>query len=327
MAQEKGTLEGTTTLGNTKTKVVRRRDFMLTVNEESINHYEDIKNYFMKRKAITYYLCVEHLNSKKKHYHILAQFDKGISLSIKKLHGCHVDVLRGTPQEAHDYIMCKDEKHIKKGITAKVIDESGQLRYRGSVLNARAVQEMSNEDLKDIDIHLYKRAKDIKDELYEEEIFEKMLNDIEKDDLKGPEIIYIHGEPGSGKTYGAYKYAIQHYDKKDIGKISINNNFFKIINNNAKCYVIEEFRPSQISATEFLQFTDKYIYTASTKGGFKTIHAECIIICCYKHPDNLYKDENNQQFKRRVTKWFKAENKELTEVKEEDLEDNYIDDD
>lgn len=314
------------TLGNTKTKVIKKRDYMLTVNEESISHYEDIKKYFTEKKSITYYLCVEHLNSNRKHYHILVQFNNAIRLSIKKLFGCHVDFLVGTPQDAYNYCMCKDSKHIRKGITAKVIDEIGNLRFRGTVLNARAVQDMSNEDLKDIDIHLYKRAKDIKQELNEEDLFESMLKDIENDSLKGPEVIYVHGEPGQGKTYGAYKYALQHYDKKDIGKISINNNFFKIINDNAKCYVIEEFRPSQISASEFLQFTDKYVYTASTKGGFRTIKPEMIIICCYRHPDTLYKDENNQQFKRRVTKWFKAENKELKEVKEEDLEDIYIGD-
>lgn len=308
------------TLGNTKTKVIKKRDYMLTVNEESIKHYDDIKKYLTGRKSITYYLCVEHLNSKRVHYHILIQFDNSVKLSIKKLFGCHIDTLNGTPQEAYNYIMCKDEKHIKKGIIPNIIDEIGKLRYRGSILNVRALEDMNNEDLKDIDIRLYKRALEIKNELNEEKLLNDMLDDIKKDNLKGPEVIYIHGAPGSGKTYNAYKYALEHYDKRDIGKISINNNFFKIINDNAKCFVIEEFRPSQISATEFLQFTDKYIYTASIKGGFKTIKPECIIICCYKHPDNLYRDENNLQFKRRVSKWFKADEHKLSECKFEELE-------
>lgn len=318
----------TITLGNTKPKVcIRKRDYLLTVNEESISHYEDIKNYFINKKNINYYLCVEHLNSNKKHYHILVQFSNALQLCIKKLYGCHVDYLRGTPQEAFNYVMCKDEKHIKKGITAKVIDEQGQLRFRGTVLTARSVSEMSNEDLKDIDIRLYKRALEIKQELNEEELFFQMLEDIENDSLKGPQVIYIHGEPGQGKTYGAYKYAKSIYDSKDIGTIAINNNFFKIVNNYAKCYIIEEFRPSQISAAEFLRFTDKYVYTANVKGGFKTIKPEMIIICCYKHPDTLYKDENNLQFKRRVSKWYKAINRNLVECSENDLEDIYLGDD
>ena len=313
-------------LGNTKSKLMKRRDYMLTVNEESIKHYDDIKNYLPGRKSITYYLCVEHLNSKRKHYHILVQFDNSVILSIKKLYGCHIDVLNGTPQEAYNYIMCKDEKHIKKCIVANIIDEIGNLRYRGTILNVRALEEMNKEDLKDIDIRLYKRACEIKNEINEEELLSNMLNDIKNDDLKSPEIVYIHGYPGSGKTYGAYKYALEHYNVNDIGKISINNNFFKIINDNAKCFIIEEFRPSQISASEFLQFTDKYVYTASIKGGFKTIRPECIIICCYKHPNKLYKDENNLQFKRRVSKWFKAEEHKLIECKFEDLNDDDDDD-
>lgn len=319
--------KASTTLGNTKAKVAKRRDFILTVNEESIKHYDDIKDYFTNRKSLTYYLCVEHVGSPNKHYHILAQFDNSVKLSIKKLFGCHIDVLRGTPQEAYDYIMCKDQKHIDEGVTARVVDETGQLRRRGSVLTANTVKDMSIQELRDIDIRLYKRAKEIKEELYEEELFDQMLDDIDNDCLKGPEVIYVHGEPGQGKTYGAYKHARKFYEKKDIGKIYINNGFFKIVKDFAKCYIVEEFRPSQLPAAEFLQFTDKYTYTASTKGGFKTIKPEMILICSYKHPDSLYKGENNLQFKRRVTKWFKAENKNLIEVKEEDLEDIYIDPD
>ena len=38
-----------------------------------------------------------------------------------------------------------------------------------------------------------------------------MLDEIEKDTLMRPDIIYITGDSGSGKTYQAYKFALNMY--------------------------------------------------------------------------------------------------------------------
>lgn len=304
--------------GNTKTDLsFKKRDWTLTLNESVIEHYEDIKNYLLGRKSLTYFICVEHVGSENKHYHILTQYDNSIRLSFKKLYGAHVEYLRGTPQEALRYLKCEDEKHISKGITCKIIDEEGVIRNHGRMLSVKDVIEADEEELKDLDFRFYNSAKRIKEDVNEEETFMNMLDEIEKDDLKGPEVIYIYGEPGSGKTYQAYKEALKKFEKKDIGKIYINNKYFKFINENAKCFVIEEFRDSQLPVTEYLQLTDKYGYTAATKGGWKTIRPQCIIICCYKHPNEIYNkiNENNIQFKRRITKFYICKDRKLNEIK------------
>nr|BDF97693.1 replication-associated protein [Cressdnaviricota sp.] len=296
--------------GNTKTVLsLKRRDWFLTVNESSIDYYEEIENYFLNLKSLTYYICVEHIGSENKHYHIFAQFNNSIKLSLKKLHGCHVEALRGTPQEALTYIKCEDDKHIKNGITYKLIYEYGELRKHGKSMTAKEVMKANDEELKDLDFRFYNSAMKIKETENEKNTFNEMLTEIENENLKAPEIIYIYGEPGNGKTYGGYKLAMSKYEKPDIGRIYINNKYFKIINENAKCFVIEEFRDSQLPISEFLQFTDKYGYTAATKGGFKTIRPECIIICCYKCPNLIYNNvnENHKQFLRRLTTIYRCE--------------------
>ena len=128
-----------------------------------------------------------------------------------------------------------------------------------------------------------------------------MLEEIKNDELKAPKIIYITGGTGKGKTYKAYKLALENYDKKDIGKLTLKNDFFDVINKSAKCYVIEEFRPSQIKASDFLQLTDKYGFRANIKGGFVSLRPEMIIICSIIEPEKIYKEEINQQFLRRIT--------------------------
>ena len=95
--------------------------------------------------------------------------------------------------------------------------------------------------------------------------------------------------------------ALKEYKKQEIGKITLKNDFFDIVNENAKCYVIEEFRPSQIKASDFLQLTDKYGYRCNIKGGFVTLRPEKIIICSIIPPEQIYREEVNKQFMRRIT--------------------------
>ena len=104
-----------------------------------------------------------------------------------------------------------------------------------------------------------------------------------------------------GQTYSAYKRALKEYPKIEIGKLTLKNDFFDVVNKSAKCYVIEEFRPSQIKASDFLQLTDKYGYRANIKGGFVSLRPEMIIICSIIPPEQIYKEEVNKQFMRRIT--------------------------
>lgn len=309
---------------NTKGVSAKSRMYLLTVNPASLVWYEEIKGYFKNLKSCNYYLCTEHIGQAEKHYHICCQFTIPIKLSIKKLHGCHVDAGKfGSIQKIIDYCLCKDKKHIKEKVTAEIIDEWGEYRNNGG-LKIKDIEQMSREDIKELDPRLQRIAHEIKDEYMEEKGFMDMLDEIEKDDLKGPEIIWIMGDSGMGKTYGAYKHAIKNFDKKKIGRITIDNNFFAITNKEAECFVVEEFRPSQLAAANFLQFTDKYGYKAPIKGSHVYLRPKCIIICSIVSPSNIYKEEINKQFIRRVTKFYKAENKNLIEIPKEEIENDEI---
>ena len=156
-------------------------------------------------------------------------------------------------------------------------------------------------NIEEVPPQYYRIKKEIDAEEQDEINFFDMLDEIKNDELKAPKIIYITGGTGKGKTYKAYKLALENYDKQDIGKLTLKNEFFDVINKNAKCYVIEEFRPSQIKASDFLQLTDKYGYRANIKGGFVSLRPEMLIICSIKRPEEIYKDEINQQFIRRIT--------------------------
>ena len=320
-------LAGSTQQNNTKVLLSKRNIFLLTVNPASLIWYDEIKEYLTKLKSFNYMLCTEHIGQSEKHYHICVQFNVSIKLSIKKIHGCHIEVMKyGSIQKMIAYCKCEDEKHKKEGVTAVVIDEIGEPKLNGGSLAAtiKDIQQMSYDEIQGLNWRMRNMATKIKNEYEEEKGFMDMLDEIEKDDLKAPEIIWIMGESGNGKTYGAYKYAMKNYEKNKIGRITIENNFLNVVNNWAECFVIEEFRPSQISAASFLQLTDKYGYNANTKGGHVYLRPKCIIICSIISPSLIYKEEINKQFIRRVTRFYKAVNKNLVEIPKEEIENDEI---
>lgn len=274
--------------GNTNTGAFKARAYQLTLNR--VEKYDELKRLLTKLKSLSYFIsCKEKApTTGHEHIHIYVHFSSTYRLSKKIMAiGAHVEICKGSPKQNIAY--------IKKD--GEILDEIGELPHQGIM----SVKELREANVDDVNPHLYRIKKEIDAEKHDEEVFFNMLDEIEKDELKAPKIIYITGGSGKGKTYTAYKTALKEYAKQDIGKLTLNNDFVDIVNEKAKCFVIEEFRPSQMKASNFLQLTDKYGYRCNIKGGFCTLRPECIIICSILPIEDIYRDEHNKQFKRRVT--------------------------
>lgn len=283
--------------GNTK-----HRAFQLTLNE--VSKYKDLKEYLTHYKALQYYIACEeeapttgHL-----HNHIYIHFRTPIKLDIKKCQGAHIEVCKGSPKQNIAYIQ-------KNG---KIIDEIGEKPTQGmksiKELMATPREECPPNLLRIYDSELEKQRR--------QKEFNTMLSEIAEDKLEGPKVIYFTGEPGMGKTYSAYKYALMKYEKKDIGKISFNEGFADIVNPKAECLVCEEFRSSDLKASKLLELLDKYGTSVNVKGGFEYIRPKTIIIASVMNPKYLYSDEEkNEQFMRRITKIFRVEEDRTTIIK------------
>ena len=276
--------------GNTSTGTTfRSRNFQLTLNK--IENYEALSNEFKKLKTCKFLISCREIapSTGHEHIHMYVHFEQPYKLSKKILSfGAHIEICKGSPKQNIDYI----EKD------GNIIEEYGVRPTQGT----RTVAEMKEMSINEVSPQYYKIKKQIDEDERSKNTFFDMLDEIRNDNLKAPEIIYITGPSGKGKTYNAYKIATEKYQNHEIGKLTLNNNFIDIVNENAKCFVIEEFRDSQIKASDFLQLTDKYGYRANIKGGFCTLRPEMIIICSIIHPLNIYHDEINKQFMRRITK-------------------------
>lgn len=128
-----------------------------------------------------------------------------------------------------------------------------------------------------------------------------MLDEIRADCLEKPIVKYIYGSSGSGKTYMAYKLATSLFENDEIATLDFKNGFAISNNYQAKCLILPEFRPSTIDAASFLSFIDGYGCVLNVKGSHCFVRPKMIIICSIKSPYEIYRDEMNGQFIRRLT--------------------------
>lgn len=155
--------------------------------------------------------------------------------------------------------------------------------------------------------------------LYGMEMEKTMMQEIFIDKLEKPKIIYIYGNTGVGKTYSALKEAIEEFGYDGVATIRFDKNGFAHCNDPQKpCLVWMEFRPSCLDAVSFLELTDGYGTHLNVKHGSMYIRPKCIYICSILPPSQIYKEEINQQFMRRITRIVD---------KDKDPFVNYVDDD
>lgn len=145
-----------------------------------------------------------------------------------------------------------------------------------------------------------------------------MLGEIMVDALRKPQVTYIYGASGSGKTYTALKMATEEYGLEDVATIRFDKNGFAHCNNpHAPCLVWMEFRPSCLPAVDFLELTDGYGCHLNVKHGGMFIRPRSIYICSILAPSQIYRDEINEQFIRRITTFVN---------KDDNPYQNYVDD-
>lgn len=301
-------VEDTKASGNTK-PTLRGRSFQITIFE--LDKFEEWKEQLIKLKTLKYMLAYKEFapSTGKDHIHVYIYFTQPYKYAKKLMEfNFHVEVCKGSPKQNIAYISKGGDK----------LFEYGEAPHQGYSTIAD-LRQMNYEDV----LPQYARIKrEIDAEAYETYKFEEMLDEIKYNKLRAPKIYYLTGHSGIGKTYKTLRLALHYYDKSEICDVQINNNFFKFTGRKkaeAKCHIVKEFRGSQLHASEFLQYTDKYGFSANTKGGFQYVRPEMIIIASIKDPTELYeKDEVTKQFTRRITKLYNLD----YEMPEELLEDD-----
>jgi len=274
-------------LGNTKA-----RRFQLTLNE--VPKYPQLLEYLTSINSLKYLISCKEVapTTGHEHIHIFICLSQPMKLSVKKTCGAHIEHCLGSVQQNIDYIR-KD---------GNILDEIGEVpRERGG---SHTVSELKKiESPEDIEWREYNTWKKIHDE---------KANDIDITTWYKPEVkvTYVWGDSGVGKS----KYVHDRCIEEGITTVNIvkhSGDFWHGIGS-AECAIYDDFRPSDMKPSEFINFIDYNKHALNVKGGSKQNIYKRIFITSVVDPEYLYSgiasDEPRKQWMRRM-EIVKLENK------------------
>lgn len=247
---------------------VRSRDWCFTINnysDEDVSMVEDIS-------SISVYLIYgkEVASTGTKHLQGYVYFKdaKSFSKMVKIFpKGTHIEVTKGTPQQASDY--CKKEKDYKD---FGIIPMS-----QGKRTDIEKVKELvsSGKGMKDV-INVASSYQSIK-------TGEVLLKYLEKKRNFKPYVLWIHGESGSGKTRMAYELYPDLYRKTNsTGKWWDGYDADENI-------LLDDIKDmSREFYSVLLELLDRYDCRVETKGGSRQFLGKNIVITSLWSPYQMY---------------------------------------
>lgn len=245
-------------------------------NEKEIEELKDMDDY-------TYLLLGFEIGEKKTpHIQGFVKFSKAVRLSkLKKVNKrIHWEQTRGTDAENITYCK-KDGKFAEFG------------EYKNEQGKRNDIHNLAEE------IKKGKSKKEIIDEFPELYIkynkgIETMINHYTKDRSTAPQVVWVCGKAGSGKTRLIAEKFPDYYPKPP-------NKWWDGYCNQ-ECICFDDFDPTHMNFREFLMILDRYKYQGEIKGGFVKINSPYIYITCEFAPDDLWTGNTLMQVLRRIDK-------------------------
>lgn len=270
------------------------KNFILTLNEVTLEFYTDIKEYLTNLKNFEYFLCCEHIGQDNKHYHVFVQYNNTKRLSTKKLHGAHIEKCFGSAQQNIAYVKAEDEKHQSSGITSILIDEKGTPRLKGGNFNVGNLKDFDSPD--ELPAVLYNTWKKIKKDSTVVRA---------KDYRKNIKVYWIQGPSGIGKTNKAIDIATEFEDVYGCGTdfIKFINGFYLGTTLNARVAIYDDFRDSHMKPSEFINLIDYNKHWMNIKGDSVLNEYLLIIITSIQKLNRIYgnvPEEPRRQWERRI---------------------------
>lgn len=270
------------------------KNFILTLNPLALEYYQDILLYLKSLKHLKYLLVTEHLGQQQQHYHIYVQYGNSKKLSIRRLHGAHIEKAFGSAQQNIRYCKAEDDKHVLAGVTAKVILEEGEPALKGGNFTVGFLQEV--DDPNEIPANLYNVYKRIK----KDSAVVKA-----KDFRKNVKVYWIQGPSGVGKTNKAIELASEFEEQLDCGTdfVKYVNGFFLGTTAKARVAIYDDFRDSHMKPDEFINLIDYNKHWMNIKGDSILNEYLVIILTSVQKFSRIYRnvaDEPRAQWERRV---------------------------
>lgn len=269
------------------------RNFQLTLNEASMEHYEDVRDYLYDRGCNYLISCIEENSRENLHMHIYVQFRQCVRLSVIRCYGAHIEVCRGSEEDNVAYV---SKMKLEFGID-NIIDEYGEMRIGAGRNQHSLALDLQQVPFSEVKISEYKVWSELQG-----------IESLTVDKIYKPQVrcYYIWGESGSGKSKKVYDLIMQKEDRR-CDRVKYCNGFWIGVNylQMPKIAWYDEFRDSSMPASEFINFVDYYVNIMNVKfrSGVRNYYEE-IYITSVQSPHEIYKNwkgEDREQWIRRTT--------------------------
>lgn len=281
-------------LGNTTNQVFKKKvkNAIMTLHKSNFDKMELIIKYLEHYKAFKYLLICEHDGPNEEHRHIYVQYENARTLDSRYLYGCHLEEAFGSAQKNIEYLQGEDKKHKDLGIKSTQIYENGQASFRGNINTIGQLKKIT--DINDVPpqhFNTWNKVKNTKIKLTE---WHKKIK-----------VIYIYcKDSGIGKSYLINK--VMNWNKfEEFDEVKHVGEFWHGINGDEVngVAVYDDFRDSDMKASEFINFIDYNIHNLNYKHGSAKNKYSLIIITSIQNPYDLYKNvhgEPRKQWIRRL---------------------------
>lgn len=287
------TLTSDDNLGNTRAKLSYKkkvRNGFLVMNSD-LDKTKEVIAYLERVKAFQYILITEHHGTEHLHRHIYVQYNKPTLIDNSKIFYLHVDEAMGSAQQCIDYLMCRDKKHPEINVTCKVIYENGKPLLKGNINTIRNLKSITDiNEVEPRNLNTWLKVKSNKISINE---WHKKIK-----------VVYIWGDSGIGKSLSITRTLIWN-NETEFDEIKHIGEFWHGIGGVevSGVAIYDDFRDSDLKASEFINFIDYNTHNLNYKGGSAKNKYHLIIITSIQDPNKIYKntpEETKKQWLRRM---------------------------
>ncbi|KAG4088913.1 hypothetical protein H8356DRAFT_1085069 [Neocallimastix lanati (nom. inval.)] len=273
------------------------RNFLLTVNEASLEYYQDIIPYLTNISQFQYLLCCEHVGQPHKHYPIFVHYNNTKKLRVARLYGCHVEKCFGSAQQNINYVKAEDPKHREEGIESVLIDEIGEAKLKGGVWSVGGLTELDNPD--ELPAQLYNTYNKIKGEKSKRLSLGNWRKNVK--------LYYIQGPSAIRKSNNAEEIIKDWYVDKGVEdenemffELKYDGSFYSGVNieYSSEVAVFNDFRAGVMKPEEFISVIDYCVHNLNIKGTEAKNNYKLIIVTLVQKLNSIemwkiLKEENN----------------------------------